>query len=190
MHLVRTALRQQTFQFLDLDLVAWAAAGRVDQNQLLSGQAVDGGPHVARGGRYLHGQVDDIGVGAELFDGGGTLQVGALEAVVTVTVRGGAGKLDAWIDFDRDGSWGGVGERIAATLPVANGANAVTFDVPSWAQDGLAYARFRLSTAGGLGVGGEAANGEVEDYQLTIAAPAAMASSSPTGKFSKSDGSA
>ncbi len=42
----------------------------------------------------------------------GTIQVGALDATVTVNVQSAAGKLDAWIDFNGDGSWGGPGEQI------------------------------------------------------------------------------
>jgi hypothetical protein len=38
-----------------------------------------------------------------------TIQVGALGARVVVNVQGGDGKLDAWIDFNGDGSWGGAG---------------------------------------------------------------------------------
>jgi hypothetical protein len=45
----------------------------------------------------------------------GTLQVGALDATVTVNVQGGAAKLDAWIDFNADGNWGGPSEQILAT---------------------------------------------------------------------------
>ena len=102
----------------------------------------------------------------------GTLQVGALGATATVNVQGAAGKLDAWIDFNGDGSWGGPGEQIADSLMVNIDNNIVMFDVPSWAEAGDTYARFRLSTAGGLGVGGSAADGEVEDYQVTIDSPA------------------
>ena len=45
-------------------------------------------------------------------------------------------------------------------------------EMPTWAVPGNTYARFRLSTAGDLGVGGLAADGEVEDYPLTIDPPA------------------
>ena len=58
-------------------------------------------------------------------------------------------------------------------MPVVTGNNTITFDVPSWAADGTTYARFRLSTAGNLGVGGPAADGEVEDYAVTIQPPKA-----------------
>ncbi len=107
----------------------------------------------------------------------GLLRVGQLGATVTVNVQNAlsGAKLDAWIDFDGDGNWGGPGEQIADNAPVANGDNIITFDVPSNAVDGLTFARFRLSTAGNLGVGGLAADGEVEDYAVTIAPPAAAA---------------
>ncbi len=103
----------------------------------------------------------------------GTMMVGALGATLTVNVQGAAGKLDAWIDFNGDGSWGGPGEQIFASEDVVVGDNVLTFDVPSFAIAGTTYARFRVSTAGGLGVTGAAADGEVEDYQVTIANPAA-----------------
>ncbi len=101
----------------------------------------------------------------------GTMMVGALGATLTVNVQGSGGKLDAWIDFNGDGSWGGPGEQIFASPDVVVGDNLLTFDVPSFAIAGTTYARFRVSTAGGLGVSGVAADGEVEDYQVTINNP-------------------
>ena len=103
----------------------------------------------------------------------GSMMVGQLDATVMVNVQGGSGKLEAWIDFNGDGSWGGPGEQIFASQSLVVGANNLTFDVPSYAIAGTTYARFRLSTAGGLGVTGAAADGEVEDYQVTINNPAA-----------------
>jgi hypothetical protein len=103
----------------------------------------------------------------------GTMMVGALGATLTVNVQGAAGKLDAWIDFNGDGSWGGPGEQLFALQDVVVGDNNLTFDVPSYAIAGTTYARFRVSTLGGLGVSGAAVNGEVEDYQVTINNPAA-----------------
>ncbi len=105
----------------------------------------------------------------------GTIQVGQVGATLTVNVAGGSAKLDAWIDFNGDGAWGGPLEQIADRVAVVTGGNTITFDVPSWAADGTTYARFRLSTAGNLGVGGTAADGEVEDYAVTIAPPKAAA---------------
>ena len=101
----------------------------------------------------------------------GTIRAGALGAAATVNVQGGSAKLDAWIDFNHDGSWGGPGEQIANNVTVVTGDNSISFDVPSWAEDGTTIARFRLSTAGNLGVGGVAADGEVEDHAVTVSPP-------------------
>jgi hypothetical protein len=82
-----------------------------------------------------------------------------------------AGKLDAWIDFNRDGDWSDPGEQIATGLILHPGSNNLTFATPALASIGSAFARFRLSSAGGLGVTGSADDGEVEDYQVQIGAP-------------------
>ena len=103
----------------------------------------------------------------------GTIQVGQLGATVTVNVQNApsGAKLDAWIDFNGDGSWGGPGERIADAVEVAEGDNVIMFDVPSWAASGATYARFRVSTAGILAPTGGADDGEVEDYQVIVSSP-------------------
>ena len=128
----------------------------------------NGQPTATAGGDDLDGSDDEDGV---TF---GTIQVGQLDATVTVNVQNApsGAKLDAWIDFNGDGCWGGSGEQIADALDVAEGDNVITFDVPSWAVDGETYARFRLSTAGDLAPSGGAADGEVEDYQVTLTPPA------------------
>ncbi len=69
------------------------------------------------------------------------MMVGALGATVTVNVQGSAGKLDAWIDFNGDGSWGGPGEQIFASRDVVLDDNHLTFDVPSYAIAGTTYGR-------------------------------------------------
>jgi hypothetical protein len=119
---------------------------------------------------------DSIGDGTD--DDGVTfapIQPGQIGATVTVTVSNAptGAYLDAWLDFDGDGAWGRAEEWIAQSVAVVEGANAITFDVPAWAAAGVTYARLRLSTAGGLGHLGPAADGEVEDYAVTIAAPTA-----------------
>ena len=103
----------------------------------------------------------------------GTIRVGALGVTATVNVQNapGGAKLDAWIDFNGDGSWDGVGEQIADSVAVANGTNTIHFNIPSDANAGTTFARFRLSTAGHLGTHGPSADGEVEDYTVTITPP-------------------
>lgn len=102
----------------------------------------------------------------------GTIRAGQLDAIVIVNVQNApqGAKLDAWIDFNGDGNWGGANERIAASVLVVEGNNVIEFDVPANIAPGAAYARFRLSTTGGLNVTGPAADGEVEDYRITITA--------------------
>ena len=78
------------------------------------------------------------------------------------------GMLDAWIDFNADGDWNDPGEQIFDSTALANGTNFLTFVVPGAAAVGTTYARFRLSTGGGLSPTGPAADGEVEDYALAI----------------------
>lgn len=103
----------------------------------------------------------------------GTVQVGATGQTLMVNVQGGVARLDAWIDFNGDGSWNGPMEQIFDSVELNSVDTVLTFDVPSWAVSGTTFARFRLSTAGNLGIGGAAADGEVEDYSLTIIPPRA-----------------
>ncbi|APZ96389.1 right-handed parallel beta-helix repeat-containing protein [Fuerstiella marisgermanici] len=87
---------------------------------------------------------------------------------------GTSNRLDAWIDFNRDGDWNDPGERILTNydLGTANGLQSVSFAIPqdtgANVQEGTTFARFRLSTAGSLSVTGAAADGEVEDHAVTI----------------------
>ena len=97
------------------------------------------------------------------------MQVGQTSAVATVNVQGQNGFLDAWIDFNGDGVWGGAEERIAASVPVTVGENSLSFAIPASTAPGLTFARFRISSQGGLSPAGIAPDGEVEDYSINIA---------------------
>ncbi|WP_158222753.1 FG-GAP-like repeat-containing protein [Rhodopirellula sp. MGV] len=98
----------------------------------------------------------------------GQLRIGQLDAFATIEVVGGPAKLDAWIDFNNDGVLSGQSEQIADSLEVAEGLNLLQFDVPPTAVSGLVQSRFRISTAGNLGVAGPSPDGEVEDYSVQI----------------------
>ncbi|MDD5134164.1 MAG: GEVED domain-containing protein, partial [Phycisphaerae bacterium] len=78
------------------------------------------------------------------------------------------GILDAWVDFNIDGSWMEAGDQIAPSVPLVVGNNPITFNVPATATPGTTYARFRFSSIGGLTPSGLAPDGEVEDYTVTI----------------------
>jgi len=77
-------------------------------------------------------------------------------------------RLDAWVDFNADGDWSDAGEQVFTNQALTAGINSLTHAVPAGAQPGATYARFRASTAGGLSPTGAAADGEVEDYRVTI----------------------
>ncbi len=77
-------------------------------------------------------------------------------------------QLDAWLDFNQDGDFADAGEQIAANAAVSSGDNAIAFSVPAGAPSGKTFARFRISTAGGLAPTGFADDGEVEDVAVVI----------------------
>jgi Ca2+-binding RTX toxin-like protein len=89
----------------------------------------------------------------------------------TATVIASAsGKLDAWIDYNRNGRFE-IAEQISAGRSLATGPNTFTFTVPASLTAGTTYARFRISSAGGLAPEGVAVDGEVEDYAVELATP-------------------
>jgi hypothetical protein len=104
----------------------------------------------------------------------GALRAGQQNATVAVVIdfASQAGtRLDGWIDFDGDGSFGGPGEQIFDSKLVFNGSNSLTFDIPVDARTGTTFARLRVSDAGGLGPKGAAPDGEVEDFKVTVTRP-------------------
>ncbi|QDT06482.1 Dockerin type I repeat protein [Rubripirellula lacrimiformis] len=82
-----------------------------------------------------------------------------------------AAKLDAWIDFDGNGIFD-TGEHLGGgtSIDVVAGENLLVVDVPADSASGLTYARFRISSSGGLSPTGAATDGEVEDYAVTMLA--------------------
>ena len=79
-------------------------------------------------------------------------------------------RLDAWVDFNANGQFEHPGEHLAGgnSITVLDGDNTVAFQVPAGASVGNTFARFRVSSQGGLSPGGPAADGEVEDHPIEI----------------------
>ena len=142
---------------------------------------VDGQPNTAADLDDTTGSPDDEdGVARAIGKGGaanggwtnGTVasgEGGALE----ITVGQVAGVVQVWMDFNNDGALTEVilldaaGANIAQ--PMAVGTHTVYFDVPAGtfvAATADIYSRVRISTAGQLQSGGDAADGEVEDYLM------------------------
>jgi len=130
----------------------------------------DGQPGVGADGDDVNGGSTTVGSCSGGDDEDGvtfdTLVTACKPATVTVTASA-PGLLDGWVDFDLDGGFGEAGDQVFAAQALAAGANTLTFNVPCTATDGETYARFRLSTAGGLPPTGPADDGEVEDYRLS-----------------------
>ena len=120
----------------------------------------DGQPDSTATGDDTSGNNDDNGV---VF--GGPLVKG-MGVSITVTASQ-AGKLDAWIDLNRDGRWDAT-EQVADSRSLTAGTNDVGFTVPETAAVGDTFARFRFSSAGNLDPDGPADDGEVEDYMVAI----------------------
>ncbi len=78
------------------------------------------------------------------------------------------GRLDGWIDFNRDGAWTSFADQVFTSELVGFGINTLEVAVPENASLGRSFARFRLSHDGGLAPTGLALNGEVEDYVIDI----------------------
>ena len=111
---------------------------------------------------------DEDGVtsgGADLD--GQLLTVGQTE-VIDISTNG-VGVLNAWIDYNRDGDFEDSGEQVATNVAPSGGSITLNITIPGSANPGTSYARFRFSSETGLASGNtEAADGEVEDYQVII----------------------
>ena len=91
-------------------------------------------------------------------------------ATMNVTASMG-GWVDAWVDFNQNGSWLDPGEKVYAGS-VAPGVNALPITIPPSAMPGLSFARVRYNIGGlVLAPTGPAPDGEVEDYQIPIEEP-------------------
>ena len=123
---------------------------------------LDGQPNATATGDDNDGNDDEDGV---VFTS--VLTPGLMASVdVTAAVPG---LLDAWIDFNGDGSWAQPGDRIFASLPLLPSVNTLAFFVHGSASANITtFARFRFSTVGGLSYDGPAPDGEVEDYTVEI----------------------
>ncbi len=132
----------------------------------------DGQPDPTATGDDINGQPDEDGVAllTPLVPG----QPSQIQIYLTAPA-GSQGLLDAWIDFGGDGSWLTAGDQIAAAYVLVPGANTLVVNTPATAVPGTAaFARFRLSTYGGLQPTGSAQDGEVEDYMFHIEEPAGV----------------
>ena len=121
----------------------------------------DGQPNSTATGDDIDGNNDDDGV---VFN---SALIPGSTAAVTITASV-PGILEGWIDFDGNGSWADSGEQIITNVSVPAGSTIHNFTVPISSITGSTYARFRFCTQGATVFFGQAPDGEVEDYQITI----------------------
>jgi len=87
-------------------------------------------------------------------------------ASITLSVQGGGGVVQSWIDFNADRTWHDSEQVFDGFLP--DGIHIISFVVPDTAVPGQSFARFRISRRGGLDPDGHAPDGEVEDHKVWI----------------------
>lgn len=98
-----------------------------------------------------------------------TVEVTASVADASNTPDSYLGVLNAWIDFDGDGSFDADTEQIAADLLLTGPyPQSFQFTVPQTVASEGTYARFRYGTERGIGPTGNTYNGEVEDYSVVM----------------------
>lgn len=109
------------------------------------------------------------------------LQVGTSSKIIA-SISGATDNsvLNAWVDFDRDGQFE-ANEIIIKDLAVNQNTNDIFFSVPTWAQVGETWARFRLSNTKGIGPSGGVPAGEVEDYHIDITESGVVTETYPSG---------
>jgi hypothetical protein len=96
--------------------------------------------------------------------------MGSNSISVTASVPG---YLNAWADFNQDGSYGGGSEYAIQNIHLVAGANIVTFNVSDSVEYGPTSMRFRFAQGASdvTSPTGLATNGEVEDYKIYVTAP-------------------
>jgi len=92
-------------------------------------------------------------------------------SVATISVVASVnGFLDAWMDFDLDGTWTAANEHIFINKSINAGVNPMSIVIPADAGPGQSCLRFRFRISSApLTFKGVAENGEVEDYTIQIA---------------------
>ena len=121
----------------------------------------DGIPHASAMGDDNYNTSDEDGVIMP-----SPLLIGQLDTIeVTAST---AGYLNAWIDYNGNGTWADPGDQIYTDQMLNLGLNRLAIMIPGGIGEITTFARFRFSTMAGLSFTGEAPDGEVEDYLVVL----------------------
>jgi len=125
--------------------------------------------HENNGKPSTNANLDSNDDGVKLNNGslqGKTIDAGAT-TTLTINTQG-DGYLSAWIDWNADGDFDDNLEKIVNNIDGSSGLITINVTAPNSAIDRTTYARFRYSSQEHLDAIGNAINGEVEDYKITI----------------------
>ncbi|MEZ8140428.1 LruC domain-containing protein [Enterovibrio sp. FF113] len=107
------------------------------------------------------GFADEDGVGFVTTLEAGNTAIVSVQASTT-------GYLSAWIDWNQDGDFEDLNEKIISDNLLSAGTNALSIAVPVDAVIGSTWSRFRFAETSGLNFYGGATTGEVEDHPITV----------------------
>ena len=93
-----------------------------------------------------------------------------LDSLVQITLTGN-GYLNAWMDWNADGDFDDLDEKVFIDVELSSGTHYLSYRVPTHANAASSWARFRYSSATGLTPLGGAPDGEVEDHPIVISQP-------------------
>ncbi len=122
---------------------------------------VDGQPDINAAGDDNDGNDDENGVQIPV------LIKGRVNNII-VEVSGGGGFVEAWIDYNRNFIWQDYHAEQINIGFLPDGVHTIPIVIHPAVDAGQTFARFRISSEGGLAPTGEARDGEVEDYPVTI----------------------
>ncbi|MBL8910027.1 MAG: hypothetical protein JNM17_04900, partial [Archangium sp.] len=114
----------------------------------------------------INAQGDDVG-GNDDEDGvtfGGFYQ-GATTPLTIVSA--GAARVSVWVDWNQDGAFG-AGEQPVSNAALVAGNNTINVAVPAGSNRGPSFMRVRVASTNPTLATGPMADGEVEDYAISI----------------------
>lgn len=121
----------------------------------------DGQPTAGADGDDLDGTDDDDGVTFSSDFSVGQSATFDVDAPL-------GGYLNVWIDWDADGDWDELEDRVVFNQQLSAGIHPFSIQVPSGASIGETYARFRVDSLGAPFTGGILFDGETEDYRIAV----------------------
>ncbi len=95
-----------------------------------------------------------------------TAQEAGLDSLIQVTAQG-SGYLNIWVDWDQSGQFD-ADEQLVYDREINSGTEIFLAEIPVTVVSGNTWARVRFSSTPGVSATGGVADGEVEDYQVTV----------------------